>query len=107
MEYSLYAIYYVIKSYINLLMQLEVSEGVTVGGIIIAVIIIGCMLLNIGLAYSYKDAQEIYNRKVENMGQRESERRYREASRAYDETRWSKGKKAFMYDYYQSRGWKR
>ena len=107
MEYSLYAIFYVIQSYFNLLMQLEVTEGVTVGGVIVAILLIGCILMNIGISSSYRDAQEIYNRKVENLGRQESERRYREASRAYDQTRWTKRKKDFMNNYYQSKGWKR
>lgn len=107
MEYSLYAIFYVIQSFFNLLFQFQVADGVTVGGIIIAIILIGCILMNIGISSSYRDAQEIFNRKMENMERQESDRRYREASRAYDQSRWSKRKKDFMNNYYQSRGWKR
>lgn len=58
MEYSLQAIYYLIRAYINLLLQLQVTENVTVGGILMSVLLIGGILagmgfIHIGLFNSY------------------------------------------------------
>lgn len=47
MEYTLYSIFYFIQSLFNLLMNLEVVPGVSVGGILVSVfvfsVIFGCL----------------------------------------------------------------
>lgn len=49
MENTLAAMYYFFQSYFNLLMTLEVVPGVTVGGILISVLIIGMIFGGLGL----------------------------------------------------------
>lgn len=49
MEYSLQAIYYLLQGYINLLLQMEVVENVTVGGILFACLLISGLLVGLGL----------------------------------------------------------
>lgn len=56
MEYSLQALYYLIRGYINLLLQIEVTEGVTVGGISFAVMLLSGIFVSIGLIGSYTES---------------------------------------------------
>ena len=56
MEYSLQALYYLIRGYINLLLQVEVTEGVTVGGISFAVMLLSGIFVSIGLIGSYTES---------------------------------------------------
>lgn len=51
MEYSLQAIYYLIRGYINLLLQMEVTEGVTLGGISFAVMLLSGLFVSLGLIF--------------------------------------------------------
>ena len=51
MEYSLQAIYYLIRGYINLLLQIEITEGVTLGGISFAVMLLSGLFVALGLVY--------------------------------------------------------
>lgn len=48
MEYSLQAIYYLLRGYINLLLQVEVTEGVTVGGVLFSTLILGACFVALG-----------------------------------------------------------
>ena len=52
MEYSLRAIFYLIRGYINLLLQMEVTEGgVTLGGITFSVMLLSGLFVSMGLFY--------------------------------------------------------
>lgn len=51
MEYSLQAVYYLIRGYINLLLQMEVANGVTIGGISFAVMLLSGLFVALGLIY--------------------------------------------------------
>lgn len=51
MEYSLQAIYYLIRGYVNLLLQMEVANGVTIGGITFAVMLLSGLFVAMGLIY--------------------------------------------------------
>lgn len=51
MEYSLQAIYYLIRGYVNLLLQMEVANGVTIGGITFSVMLLSGLFVALGLIY--------------------------------------------------------
>ena len=51
MEYSLQAIYYLIRAYVNLLLQMEVAENVTVGGIIMSIMLLAGILAGLGFIH--------------------------------------------------------
>lgn len=48
MEYSLQAVYYLIRGYINLLLQMEVANGVTLGGISFSVMLLSGLFVALG-----------------------------------------------------------
>lgn len=51
MEYSLRAIYNLIQGYVNLLLQMEVANGVTLGGISFAVMLLSGLFVSMGLIF--------------------------------------------------------
>lgn len=60
MEYTLLSIYYLLQSFFNLIMTLEVVPGVTIGGIIIAILLFTCIFIALGLmnVFSYDDKKK-------------------------------------------------
>lgn len=59
MEYSLQAIYYFIRSFINLLFQMEVVEDVTVGGVFFSVVVLTVALSSAGLLVKSTDDLQV------------------------------------------------
>lgn len=49
MEYTLYSLYYFFQSFFGLLMTLEVVEGISVGGILVSVVVIGTVFVCLGI----------------------------------------------------------
>lgn len=46
MEYSLYMIYYMFQGFLNMVMDMDVAEGVPVGGLLIGAMILNLVLRN-------------------------------------------------------------
>ena len=46
MEYSLYMIYYMFQGFLNMVMNMDVTEGVPVGGLLIGAMILNLVLRN-------------------------------------------------------------
>lgn len=58
MEYTLLTIFYFFQSLFNLFVNLQVAEGVTVGGIFIAIMIFGLVFSALGLFGDTKQKKE-------------------------------------------------
>lgn len=64
MEYSLYMIYYLFQSFLNMVMEMEVSDGVPVGGLLIGSMILGLVLRN--FAFTEPEKKSKRSREGEN-----------------------------------------
>lgn len=66
MEYTLYSIFYLFQSFFNLLMNLEVVPGVSVGGVLISVFILSVILGCLGVFLSPNET-ELSEQKAEHL----------------------------------------
>ena len=56
MEYTLYSIFYLFQSFFNLLMNLEVVSGVSVGGVMVSVFVLSTIFYCLGIFSSGETA---------------------------------------------------
>ena len=59
MEYTLQTFYYLLRALLNLIFQMPVAQGVTIGGVMMSVIIITAVLKGLGLASDHADDLKI------------------------------------------------
>lgn len=65
MEYSLYALYYLFQSFFNMLMEVEVADGVPVGGLLIGCMILRFVLMNFSFGGFKSGVDDKLTKKVE------------------------------------------